>query len=96
MGKRGALTEEIKTRSKELIGYEIDTTELRLIPYIHYVMVNEHRIDPRKINAEERKIMSRWRSAGHIDGGLSEMGITKEFWNFMNEILFLGYVDVDE
>lgn len=96
MQKRGMLTDRIKVKSRELIGREISSTELRLIPYIQYVMVNDHKIDPRKINQEELEIMSLWRNAGYLEGGLSEMGITREFWDFMNEILFLGYVDVDE
>lgn len=91
---RGQLTERIKQKSVELLGYEIEQRELRLMPYIQYEMVNNHRIDPNKINAEERKILSKWRTAGHIEGGASGLGITKEFWNIVNEIIFLGYVDL--
>ncbi len=58
-------------------------------------MTNEHVIDPNKINAEERQILSKWRASGHIEGGASGMGITKEFWNIITELIFLGYVDIE-
>lgn len=96
MGKRGELTQEIKDKSRGLLGYEIDVRELRLMPYIQYVMMNEQRIDPKHINAEEREILSCWRSAGHISGGASGMEITRQFWDIMNEILWMSYVDISE
>lgn len=93
---RGKLTQRIKDKSKELLGYEISQTELRLMPYIQYVMVNEQRISMNKINQEEREILSKWKEAGHIEGGASGMRITLEFWNILCEIIMLGYVDLDE
>ena len=94
--KRGQLTERIKTKSKELLGYEIDQIELRLMPYIQYQMCNEHKINPNNINSDERKILSKWREAGHIEGGASGLGITKDFWDIINEIIFLGYIDLTD
>ena len=94
--KRGMLTDRIKEKSKELLGYEIDAVELRLMPYVLYVMMNDQALDIRKINGKERDILAKWRSAGHITGGASSMGITKEFWNIICELCFLGYVDLGE
>ena len=34
MANRGQITDEIKAKSKELLGYEIDQKELRLMPYV--------------------------------------------------------------
>lgn len=62
------------------------------MPYIQFVMMNEQRIDPRKINEKERDILSGWRARGWIEGGASELSVTKEFWDAMSEILWLGYV----
>lgn len=92
---RGTLTQRIKDKSKELLGYEIDVRELRLMPYIQSVMVNEQRIDPQKINQEERDILKKWREAEHIEGGASGLQITEEFWNIICDIIRLGYVDID-
>ena len=91
---RGQLTDRIKIKSKELLGYEIGVRELRMMPYIQYVMTNEQRINPNNINKEEREILSKWRKAGHIEGGASGLQITEEFWNIICEIIRLGYVDL--
>lgn len=92
MANRGQLTTHIKRRAQELLGYEITQTELRLIPYAHHVMLNAQVIDPRKINTDERAILSNWRERGFIEGGASGMAITREFFDAMNELLWLGYV----
>lgn len=91
---RGQLTERIKKKSLELMGYEINQKELRLMPYIQYVMMNEQKLDVAKINHEEREILSKWKKAGYIEGGASGMRISKQFWNILSEILLLGYVDL--
>lgn len=96
MAKRGELTESIKTKMECFFDRETNITELHLIPYIQYVMVNERQIDPIKINREEREILSMWRNAGYLIGGAGDsMLITKEFWQFMCDILLEAYVDYD-
>ena len=94
--KRGQLTDRIKKKSKELFGYEITQVELRIIPYLQYTMVNNQRISSQHINSGERAIISKWRKAGYIEGGLSGMKISREFWDIINEIIFLGYVDLTD
>jgi len=89
---RGVLTKEIKTASKILLGRNINTTELRLMVYVQYVMCNEQKIDPRRINDSERNILLTWRNEGHIEGGASGLSITKEFWDAICELIWLGYV----
>jgi len=92
---RGQLTDRIKKKSKELLGYEIGVRELRLMPYIQYVMVNDQKLDPQKINQEEREILRKWKDAKHIEGGAAGLSITPEFWRIICEIIMLGYVDTD-
>jgi hypothetical protein len=92
---RGMLTDRVKKKAKELLGYEITQRELRLMPYIQYQMMNEQKIEPVRINEEERQILSEWRKKGFIEGGASGLSITKQFWDAINEILFLGYVDIE-
>ena len=94
MQKRGQITDRIREKSFELLGYEIGQTELRLMPYVLTVMMNDQKIDPRKCNQDDREILQRWREAGHIEGGASGLQITEEFWNIICEIVRLGYVDI--
>jgi hypothetical protein len=93
---RGELTNKIKAKSKELLGYEITEEELRLMPYIQYQMMNEQRLDIAKISSSEREILSSWREKEYIDGGASGLAITKEFWDAINQILWIGYVAHEE
>lgn len=93
--KRGQLTDRIIKKSEEMLGYQISQQELRLMVYVQYVMVNAQHLDITKVNSEERKILSKWREAKHILGSASQMSITKEFWDAICEIIFLGYVDID-
>lgn len=89
---RGVLTEKIQSIAKEKLGREITVLELRLMPYIQFVMMNEQKLDIRKINEKEKKILHQWRLEEYIEGGASGMSITKEFWDAMCEILFEAYV----
>lgn len=93
--KRGELTKRIKLASKRLLGYEITQQELRLMPYIQFVVTNEQYIDRSKINREESEIISEWSEKGYVersyDGTLT---ISKEFFMAICEILYLGYVDI--
>ena len=89
---RGVLTEEIQRIARRRFGRTITLRELRLMPYIQYVMVNEQRIDIRKINSEEREVLKKWREEKHIEGGASGLSITEYFWDTINEIIFQGYV----
>lgn len=95
MAKRGQLTAKVKETAHRLLGKEITQRELRLMPYVQSVMVNNQQIDPRKINNEEREILSDWRSRGWIDGGAAGMTISKVFWEAIHAILLLAYVDYE-
>ena len=93
--KRGMLTDRVNAKSKELLGYEMEQKELRLMPYILYVMTNNQKLDPNHIDGEERKIIRKWKDKGYVEGGAAGLTITKKFWNIVTEIMFLGYVDLD-
>lgn len=96
MAKRGQLTEEIQELAKEFLEREITTRELRLLPYIDYLMKNEQKLDPVKINKEERDFIAALRLMGHLEGGMLGMAITKEFYDFIQKILWIGYVTYEK
>lgn len=89
---RGKLTEKIQEIAKKHLKREISQIELRLLPYIQYVMMNEQRLDIAKINSEEREILKKWKEEDLIEGGAGGLSICKDFWNFMNEVLWESYV----
>jgi len=89
---RGQLTGKIQRLAKGFLGREIDTTELRLYPYLDYQMKNEQKLDPRCCNGDDRKVLKVLRSEGHIEGGASGLSMTKEFYDYINQVLWFGYV----
>jgi hypothetical protein len=91
---RGTLTNEVKEKAKELFGWEIDVTELRLIPYLLYCCVNSENIDVRKCYQAEREILSKWRKAGLIEGGASDLYVTRKMWDIGNEIMWIAYANL--
>ena len=92
---RGMLTTDINKVAQMMIGRAITQKELRLIPYIQYVMCNDRKLKIQCINQEEREILATWRKEGHIEGGASGLAVTKHFWDFMCEVIFLAYVGYD-
>ncbi|MCE2940016.1 MAG: hypothetical protein ACK5XS_10050 [Armatimonadota bacterium] len=95
MTGRGHLTDAIRARSKELLGYEIDQVEYRLMPYIQYVMMNDRRVDAKKVNREDNAILKKWCDAGHIEAGPWNITMSRQFWDIICELLFMGYVAYD-
>jgi len=89
---RGQLTEEIQKLVKDFLGREITVCELRLYPYLDSVMKNEQKIDPNRVNQEERDILKKLREEEHIEGGASGLSVTKEFYNYIQQVLWIGYV----
>jgi len=97
---RGMLTSKIQEISIKYIGREISLSELRLIPYIQYVLCNEQVIEIhgrlRKVNNEEIEILKEWEKHGYIHNIYNTISVSKEFWDFMCEILWYSYVYKNE
>ena len=91
---RGAITEELSKKYSDFWQHDMTVTELRLVPYLYYCLVDHQCIDSRKITNDERKIISILRQRGLIDGGLSEsLACSKECWNVFTDILWDAYTD---
>jgi len=90
---RGQLTTEIELKALELLDINgLTRDEFRLMPYLQYTLMNTKRFNPERLNGSDRNILSDWRKLGWLRGGVgSEVSVTKEFWDAMNEILWLGY-----
>lgn len=93
--KRGMLTQRIKEKSMELLGYEISQKELRLMVYLNYVMTNNQKLDYSKIDGHEDKIIQKWTKFKLVGGTIEKLTVTKYFWDIISEIVWLGYVDIE-
>ena len=89
---RGQLTEGIQKLAKDFLDREITITELRLYPYLDYVMKNSQKIEPNRISPGDREVLKILRREEHIEGGASGLSMIKEFYDYMSQVLWLGYV----
>lgn len=96
MAGRGEFTPIVAAEMEKFLGRPGTLRELRLIPYIGYVIQNEQVIRPERINQEERSVLSVWRADGHIVGGMSGLQITYPFWLFLQRIIWLAYIGHEE
>ena len=96
MQKRGMLTERVQKSAKKLLHREIDKIELRLIPYVNHVLLNEQYIDVNKVNSEDLEILERWVDEGHMTMQASKIHVSRKFWHIMSTLLWLAYVDRSE
>lgn len=94
---RGMVNKQITELAKKLLNIDdITTTQLRLMPYLMYVSMNEQYIDQRKINNDERDILSKWQDDGHIVDIEPTLKFSKTFWDSMCEIIWTSYVAVTD
>lgn len=91
--ERGKITDKIKEISKNFLGEEISQLELRLYPYIDYCLKNGGYLERAKMSREEIGIIQTREQQGyckrHYDGSIT---VTREFYNYMQDVLAEGYV----
>ena len=91
---RGVLTNKIQTKARAFLQREISQKELRLYPYIDYCIKNGCQgWSYSKIDEEEIKILNRLLSEGCIIYSPEKIIVTRIFYNFMQDILAMSYVE---
>jgi hypothetical protein len=95
---RGSVTERVKAKSIELLGYKITTEELRFMAYLQFCLMNEQSLDRTKMSDDEIGIFINWskREWLYSHGPTQKLRPRKDFWDAMCAILYLGYVDLSE
>jgi hypothetical protein len=88
---RGALTDEVKELSVQLLGYEMSVRELRLLPYLMSCLMGNTNVEPRKINSEERDILIKWGKCGYLSDPSSDFAVSSKFYDIMVALLKVGY-----
>lgn len=88
---RGVLTSEVKALSKELLGYEITVTELRLLPYIMTCLMDNNCIGPAHVNSKDRAVFAKWKREGRLFDPSSDLTVSPEFYDIICKILKIGY-----
>lgn len=93
--KRGQLTPRITEKSLKKLGYEITQVELRLIPYLIHCVLNSKNIEHIRVNIEETQILKNWEKKNYIQEPFISLKISDKFYLICQQLMFLGYVDID-
>ena len=87
---RGCLSKE------QYEKFNLTQKELRLIPYVQYLIINHSKVDLLKVDKEELEILNKWTNEDKIYFSINtRLTCTKEFWDFMNEVLWYSYAITD-
>lgn len=90
---RGMLTDNIREKASQFLKREITQKELRLYPYIDYSIKNAcNGWDYNKMDTEEIRILNQLYKENHLICASEKVVVSKPFYDFMQEILALGYV----
>lgn len=89
---RGILTKEIQEQAKTFLNREITTTELRLYPYLDYVVKNEGCMKFSHVNIDEMYVLGKLLQEGHLKFVGAKIFLTKKFYDFIQNILWKSYV----
>lgn len=90
MEGRGMLTNKAKEIAKEFLGREIEVKELRLYPYIDYCLKNQFQLN--RVSKEEIVILDTLSEGGHLVYGVSYIRCTREFYDYIQDMLAETYV----
>lgn len=86
----------VRARFEELTGVRLDRKNIRLLPYIQYVLMNEQVFDISKITLQENAIIQELKSKGCLIDHKGRIRCTLDFWTVLNDVLYLAYVDHEE
>jgi len=93
MSTRGKLTPHIAYIANKTLNLKsFGTTHLRLLPYIHYCVINHQNLDNTKLSDEEQDIITQWKAHRHIVQIGNRITVSRKFYNAMNDLIWLGYI----
>lgn len=93
-GDRGreCLDEQLSEKYKDFLGHPMTVRELWLIPYLQYLAVNRRPWNIRKMSQSEVEIYNEWQRKGWLlAGSTAPLRVSREFWDFMNDVLWDAY-----
>ena len=102
---RGQLTPRITRAWKHFTGRGIVVKELRLMVHVQYVLTNSQILHASQLNDVDKEILNQWVDAGYIlegwdvdkaRGNGQKLKVTRRFWDLINKMIWLGYVDLYE
>lgn len=91
--ERGSVefVESMNPRFQQMFGRDTSLLEIRLLPYLMYSLTDQC-MERSKLRNGERELLNEYQSKGFIVKNGTDIGCTKEFWNFISSVVYDSYV----
>lgn len=76
---------------KQILGRDANKNEIRFFPYLIHCLMDQY-IDRSKLNKHEIDLLQDYENKGLLAKQGTDIGCTKEFWDFINEVVYDRYV----
>lgn len=81
---------------QKMLGRNANKNEIRLFPYLMYCLMDQY-VDRSRLARYEIDLLQDYQNKGLLIKQGADIGATKEFWDFINEIVYDRYVcEVEE
>lgn len=95
---RGTFTPKVHELSEKLLGRQMTITELRLLPYLDNCIKDFNILKDThfrsKVSDDEIEFIHWLEEQGHVLWQADKIMVTKEFYDFMKEVLWESYVEL--
>lgn len=91
--ERGSVefVESMNPRFQQMFSRDTSVLELRFLPFLMYSLADQC-MERGKIRKGEKTLLKEYKSKGFIVKNGTDIGCTKEFWNFISSIVYESYV----
>lgn len=81
---------------QQMLGRDANKNEIRFFPYLMHCLMDQY-VDRNKLNEHELDLLHDYQNKGLLVKQGADIGSTKEFWDFISEIVYDRYVcEVEE
>ncbi len=81
---------------QKMLGRDANKNEIRFFPYLMHCLMDQY-VDRNKLKKHELDLLQDYQNKGLLVKQGTNIGCTKEFWDFINEIVYDRYVcEVEE
>ena len=81
---------------QQMLGRDANKNEIRFFPYLMHCLMDQY-VDRNKLNEHELDLLHDYQNKGVLVKQGADIGSTKEFWDFISEIVYDRYVcEVEE
>lgn len=76
---------------QKMLGRDANKNEIRFFPYLMHCLMDQY-IDRSKLNGHELDLLQDYENKGLLAKQGTDIGCAKEFWDFINEVVYDRYV----